>query len=216
VPRSVYYLASTLTRQLKSGQNYDRMKAVIGIHLLDFELFDGPDQQNQAIWCFELRDRQQPTVKFGDELQLNLIELPKADRLGLTNPAESALAAWITFLEHWQEESTMAAIAYPPVQEALARITRLSADEETQHLALVRERALRDEISEIKAATEKGMQQGEKKILIRLIQKRFGQLPGWAKEKIAQASEEQLEHWADNILDATTLEEVFETGPGEK
>ncbi|MBI4742509.1 MAG: DUF4351 domain-containing protein, partial [Betaproteobacteria bacterium] len=68
----------------------------------------------------------------------------------------------------------------------------------------------------IQQGMQQGMQQGEEKILTRQIQKRFGQLPRWAKEKIAQASEDQLEHWADSILDATTLEKVFETGSREK
>jgi predicted transposase YdaD len=56
---------------------------------------------------------------------------------------------------------------------------------------------------------QQGMQQGESKILIRQIQKRFGSLPTWAKEKIEQATEAQIEHWAENILDAPTLEDVF-------
>jgi len=44
-----------------------------------------------------MRDRLKPQVMLGQELQLNLIELPKADRLGL---AKQKLAAWITFFEY--------------------------------------------------------------------------------------------------------------------
>jgi predicted transposase/invertase (TIGR01784 family) len=84
--RSTYYLAHALTQQIGSGQNYGEIKSVIGIHLLDFELFDGPGQQSQAVWCFEMRDRCQPEVKLGDELQLNIIEMRKADRLKLAPP----------------------------------------------------------------------------------------------------------------------------------
>jgi predicted transposase/invertase (TIGR01784 family) len=153
--RSAYYLARTLTGQLKSGEDYQSLKPVIGIHLLDFELFEAPDQ---ALWCFELRDRRQPHITLGNELQLNLIELPKADRLGLAQPA---LRAWVAFFEHWQEESTMAAIAYPPVKQALDHIKALSADAETRRLAFVRERALHDEVSERRAEREKGRLEGK-------------------------------------------------------
>jgi predicted transposase/invertase (TIGR01784 family) len=156
--RSAYYLARTLTGQLKSGEDYQSLKPVIGIHLLDFELFEAPDQAAQALWCFELRDRRQPHVMLGNELQLNLIELPKADRLGLAHPA---LRAWVTFFEHWQEEPTMAAIAYPPVQQALEHIKALSADAETRRLAFVRERALHDEVSEQRAEREQGRLEGK-------------------------------------------------------
>jgi hypothetical protein len=93
----------------------------------------------------------------GDELQLHLIELPKADRLGAGEPA---LAAWVAFLEHWREDSKMQQIDYPPVQQALERIRGLSADEETRRLAFVRERALRDERSELGAARDEGLEEG--------------------------------------------------------
>jgi len=52
-----------------------------------------------------MRDAARPTVTLGQELQLNLIELRKADRLQQTG---GVLGAWITLFEHWQEESTMA------------------------------------------------------------------------------------------------------------
>jgi len=170
--RSAYYLARTLTQQLRSGQDYQSIKPVIGIHLLDFTLFEAPDQAAQALWCFELRDRRQPHVSLGNELQLNLIELPKADRLG---PAQPGLAAWVAFFEHWQEERTMAAIAYPPVQQALDRIKDLSADAETRRLAFVRERALHDEVSELRAEREKGKLEGLEEALARLVQSGIGE-----------------------------------------
>ncbi len=85
---------------------------------MDFDLFDAPGQANQAQWCFELRDRKNPQTKLGDELQLHIIELSKADRLGLTT---GHLAHRVALFEHWQEERTMQTIDYPPVQQALVR-----------------------------------------------------------------------------------------------
>ncbi|MFM7783283.1 MAG: Rpn family recombination-promoting nuclease/putative transposase, partial [Gammaproteobacteria bacterium] len=73
--RSIYYLACTFTQPLQAGGDYETLKPAIGIHLLDFDLF--PDS-TQAHWCFEMRDRHQPSVTLGEELQLNLAELPKA------------------------------------------------------------------------------------------------------------------------------------------
>ena len=75
--RSAYYLARTLANQLQGGEDYAELKPVIGIHLMDFELFE----QDQAYWCFELRDRHPSAVVLTQSLQLHLIELPKADRL---------------------------------------------------------------------------------------------------------------------------------------
>ena len=145
---------------------------------------------------------------------MNLLELPKADRLGAGNPA---LAAWVAFLEHWQEERRMQQIDYPPVQQALQRIRDLSADEETRRLAFVRERALRDERSELRAAREEGWVEGRVEgrvealaaMLTKLLIRRFGPLNAVTQARLRQATVEQLEAWTDRILDATDLEAVF-------
>ena len=89
---------------------------------------------------------------------MNVIELKKADRLGLSTP--EPLSAWITFFKHWQEEHIMGNITHPPVQEAMHRIRSLSADEEARRLAFVRERALRDEISLMNQARREGREEG--------------------------------------------------------
>jgi predicted transposase/invertase (TIGR01784 family) len=204
--RSAYYLARTLTQQLNGGDDYGSLNPAIGIHLLDFELFTAPAHQHQAVWCFELRDRIEPSLKLGDELELNLIELPKADRLGAGEPA---VVAWITFLEHWQEDRTMAQIDYPPVQQAMEHLKRLSADEETRRLALVRERALRDERSELKGAKAEGRLEGEIAVLERQLSKRFGPLGDDVRARLAAATFEELESWAERVLEAPTIEAVF-------
>ena len=54
--------------------------------------------------------------------------------------------------------------------------------------------------------------QGESQILRRQLTRRFGPLPDWAEAKLTQASTDQLEHWADRILDAESLETVFSEG----
>ena len=143
-------------------------------------------------------------------MQLNLIELKKADHLGL---APGPLEAWVTFFEHWQEELTMANIAYEPVKTALSTIKHLSADEETRRLAFVRERAVRDELTLLKEAEERGIEkgrtEGEAKILQKLLKLRFGTLSATLEARISQASTEEIECWTDRILEAASLEDIF-------
>ena len=103
-----------------------------------------------------MRDESQPDISLGNILQMNLIELNKADRLGLP---EGPLRAWVTFFKHWQEELTMANVAHEPVKKAMSRIRELSADEETRRLAFVRERALRDEVSLLNDARREGREE---------------------------------------------------------
>ncbi|SDY40895.1 hypothetical protein SAMN05421644_1619 [Allochromatium warmingii] len=88
---------------------------------------------------------------------MNLIELRKADRLGM---GAGPLSDWVTFFEHWQEDQRMATINHAPIQQALNRVRQLSADEEAQRLAFVRERAMRDEVSYLSEARQEGHQEG--------------------------------------------------------
>ena len=165
--RSTYYLASALTKQITSGESYADLKPVIGIHLLDFDLFTEPHQLSQAHWCFEMRDRWQPGTKLGSELELNIIELGKADRLH--SATAQSLDAWVAFFEHWSEDAAMNQVTYPPVQQALNMLKDLSADAEAQHRAMVRERALHDERTLIQAAEQRGKLEGLEDALTKMI-----------------------------------------------
>jgi len=206
--RSVYYMARALGEQLKEGEGYDHIQPVIGIHLMDFDLFPEPDQ---ALWEFELRDRKRPAVVLDRCLQLNLIELPKADRLRpQINPI---LAQWITYFEHFCEESVMQQIQHPPIQKTYQRLHALSGDELARREAFVRERALRDEITEKAEAEARGrtmgLVEGQVTILNRQLRAKFGELSPVVEARLQTAEPAQLEHWADRVLFAETLEQVF-------
>jgi len=141
--RGLFYLARTLGGQLTAGEDYQELRASVGLHLLDFDLFTAtaPERQ-QALWRFEMRDERLPSVSLGNILQMNLIELTKADRLGLP---PGPLRAWITFFKHWQEELTMATVAHEPVKQAMNRIRELSADEEARRAQAIRQEESRPE-----------------------------------------------------------------------
>ncbi len=60
-----------------------------------------------------------------------------------------------------------------------------------------------------------GELKGEAKILVRLLMRRFGELPAVLHAKIAAADSETLEKWGDLVLDARSLDDVFGSGlPG--
>lgn len=220
--RSAYYLARTLTQQIDGGEDYEQLRAAIGIHLLDFQLFDDP---MQSLWRFELRDERKHEVRLGSELELNMVELPKA--LG-TGEAPPALTAWIEFFEHWQQETVMGDIDEPAVREAIERLQRLSADKKARRAAFVRERALRDERAARREERDKGREEGraegiqvglaqgrlhgEAAVLMRMLSKRFGPLPDTIVRRIEAADTPMIERWVDRVLDARALGEVFEDG----
>ncbi|ESQ15256.1 MAG: hypothetical protein N838_09195 [Thiohalocapsa sp. PB-PSB1] len=54
-----------------------------------------------------------------------------------------------------------------------------------------------------------GRKAGEAKLLRRLLMRRFGELPDWVDGRLGEAGEAELEVWADLVLDAGRLEDVF-------
>ena len=157
-----------------------------------------------------MRDGLQHDVKLGDTLQLNLIEMKKADRLGL---GDQNLRDWITLVEHWQEDTRMATINSEAVKEVRGYIRKLSADEEARRLAFVRERALRDEASRLKYAREEGIREGEvkgeAKLLSLQLQMKFGELPDSVIERLNAASADELEDWGMRIFTIENINELF-------
>jgi flagellar biosynthesis/type III secretory pathway protein FliH len=55
----------------------------------------------------------------------------------------------------------------------------------------------------------KGRIQGQAALLERQLSRRFGPLPEGAHDRLLRATQAQLESWADRVLDARDLTEVF-------
>ena len=54
-----------------------------------------------------------------------------------------------------------------------------------------------------------GLAEGRLEMLSRLLERRFGKLPRWAKLALKKGDPSQIDQWADRVLTAVTLEEAF-------
>ena len=57
---------------------------------------------------------------------------------------------------------------------------------------------------------QKRIEKGEAMLLQRLLVRRFGTLSNDVVAKIAAASSRQLELWGDRVLDAPSLDDIFQ------
>jgi hypothetical protein len=63
----------------------------------------------------------------------------------------------------------------------------------------------------IQEGVKQGLEQGERKLLLQLLRRRFGAAAdGEIERRVAVASATQLELWADRVLSAATLAELLE------
>lgn len=74
----------------------------------------------------------------------------------------------------------------------------------------MREEATRQGVQRgVQQGMQQGMQRGQQEILARQLRRRFGDLDAATQSRLEQATPAELALWADRILDATSLEDVF-------
>ncbi|MDO5103019.1 MAG: DUF4351 domain-containing protein [Lautropia sp.] len=92
---------------------------------------------------------------------------------------------------------------FPQEQQIMATLTE-------RWKAEGRQDGIRQGIQEgIQQGRQEGIQEGRCQLLVRLLEKRFGQLDADAMERLLAASTPELDQWAERILDAERLEDVF-------
>ena len=76
-----------------------------------------------------------------------------------------------------------------------------------------RQEGLREGLREgLQVGIQQGLLRGERVLLQKQLERRFGALPPWVSERLAQATPEQLEAWGLDLLDAADLGALFQTG----
>jgi len=209
--RLVFYLARVLVNEFGAGEGYRQVPPVIGISLLDFDLFP---VKEQAVWTFELRDRQRPDVVLDRSLSLHVLEMPKAEQLArnASSQVPQILADWLLWFRHANEENIMQQIQTPAVHQAHQRLRALSGDAQAWTDAAQRESALAMEATLLEEKVEaeaRGRVAGQLDVLRRQMRMKFGELPALVEQQLQGAEPAQLTHWTDRILFAETLEQVF-------
>ena len=94
--------------------------------------------------------------------------------------------------EHPEESSTMAGLIHRAREEGVQQGMQRGMEQGMQR------------------GMEQGRVEGERAVLERLLRRRFGRLPPATARRLDRASPADLEAWAENVLDAGTLDEVFE------
>ncbi len=163
--RAVYY-SKLYSGQLESGEDYAELKPVIGIHFLDY--YEFPDHEDFR-FCFELRDIRYPELRLTEDIALYIFELRKFEKkrkAGLISGDD--VGDWLYFFKHACEEGDKAMRTHyknPAINKAFNILETLSADEKVRRQAEMREKALKNEISELAAAKRQGKKETAENLL---------------------------------------------------
>lgn len=94
----------------------------------------------------------------------------------------------------------------PQDEERFAAEIRRDTNKEVRDMVITWEDALAASREE---GLEAGLLQGEASVLRRLLKRRFTEVPPQVEKRLEQAGRQDLESWAERVLDAERLEDVF-------
>jgi predicted transposase/invertase (TIGR01784 family) len=204
--RVVYNLCKTFVNQLKSGQGYSYLNPVIALTITDFQLFLSTEK---VITRFHFQEEEENISYQEKTLKMVFVELPKFTKK--LEDLDSLSDKWIYFLK---EAPSLEVIPQkmseiPQIEKAMniANQAGLSAEElEELHKE---ELFLEDRRGEMalakKEAREEGIIEGERKVVLRLIERRFGELTPAAIVLIEGLNSQDLERLSEAIWDFSAI-----------
>ena len=206
--RTTFYASKKIVEQLGPGTEYEKMKKVIVIAILDYSFLDVPEYLTETVRVAEKhRD-----YEINNNVRYYYIELEKFRK---QNPnMKEPLNQWLAFLDMERGELLeMAKKESKKIEKAVENYEVLTGDAEVKRLAEIRLMSELEERSALASANAIGREKGEK------IGREKGEAIGKAKEKKKIAKELlKLKIPIEQIMQVTELteEEIRTTQKDEK
>ena len=158
IQRSLYYWSKLYEEQLSEGDRYDKLSRTVCINILDFKYLKN-DRFHNGYRLKEIETNEELT----DLQEIHFIEIPKLKIFESTEEIVDLLEGWVEFLRDPESEVIRKLeMSNKEIREAKDELYRLSRNSKERELYYLREKSLRDEISALANAKEKGLKEGLK------------------------------------------------------
>ena len=158
IQRSLYYWSKLYEEQLSEDDRYDKLSRTVCINILDFKYLKN-DRFHNGYRLKEIETNEELT----DLQEIHFIEIPKLKRFESTEEIVDLLEGWVEFLRDPESEVIRKLeMSNKEIREAKDELYRLSRNSKERELYYLREKSLRDEISALANAKEKGLKEGLK------------------------------------------------------
>ena len=165
IQRSLYYWSKLYEEQLEEGDRYDKLCRTVCINILDFKYLKN-DRFHNGYRLKEIETNEELT----DLEEIHLIEIPKLKKINSEQEIVDVLEGWVEFLREPESEVVRKLeMTNKEIREAKDELYRLSMDEKERALYFIREKSIRDEISALANAEEKGIEKGVEQRNIEIV-----------------------------------------------
>ena len=160
IERMLYYWSKMYTRQIKAGDDYNKLEKTIVILIADFNIKGLEEVEYHSTWKI-IETNNVKKLILTDKFELDIIELLKIK--GRENEKDQLLD-WLIFLENPESERvTRKMKENENLKEAVEKLDRISEDEKMQRIIELREKAIRDEHAIYAKGVDDGIEEGKAK-----------------------------------------------------
>lgn len=148
IDRSLYYWSNLYSSSLHKNQNYKDNNKTITINILMFNIFEeGPYHEK----CIIRRNYNGEVLT--EDLEMHFIQIPKCRK----EDVKTKLDRWVQFIGNISREGVDIAMKEnEEIRKAQEELEYLTGDAEERRLAELREKAIRDEITNMEGARREG------------------------------------------------------------
>ena len=166
IERMLYYWSKMYTRQIKAGEDYDKLEKTIVILIADFNIKGLEEVEYHSTWKI-IETNSVKKLILTDKFELDIIELSKIK--GRENEKDQLLD-WLIFLENPESERVARKMEENEnLKEAVEKLDRISEDEKMQRIIELREKAIRDEHAIYDKGLDDGIEKGAKEEKIKIV-----------------------------------------------
>ena len=203
--RVLYNAAKTYATQLKSGEGYWKLKPVIALTITYFVMFEN---QERVISHFVFKENEDLFDYPNHELELFFVELPKFHKE--LDALETLTEKWIYFMKNTNQleavPETMEIV--PEIGKALKIANQANFSPEELEDLEKREMFLEDQQGAIIKGRQEGIKEGKLELVLRLLERRVGEIAPDIQSRIRRLSIEQLENLGEAVLDFTSASDL--------
>ena len=186
IERMLYYWSKMYTKQIKAGDDYNKLEKTIVILIADFNIKGLEEVEYHSTWKI-IETNSVKKLILTDKFELDIIELSKIK--GRENEKDQLLD-WLVFLENPESERVARKMEENKnLKEAVEKLDRISEDEKMQRIIELREKAIRDEHAIYAKGVDDGIEKGIMKIAKSMLKKGMNvsdiiEITGLTKEEI--------------------------------
>lgn len=207
--RILYNAAKAYSTQLETAEQYVMLHPVIALTITDFEMFE---DFSKVISRFVLKEREFLSDYPIYDIELVFVELPKFKKS--LNELETLTDKWLYFLKTARDlnavPETMGAV--PEINKAFAIANRANLNRDelielTKQEVYIQDR--RGAISKaVRIATEKGRQEGQLALILRLLERRVDAITPEVQSQIQELSIAKLEDLGEALFNFTQISDL--------